>query len=310
MRKGEDLYAYPGRPTVEEIETMAPDLQDALRQVGSDYVDKRLAGGTQDVGAIYAYQRRTNSVDRTVLAERYGWDAGKPIVGVYGSNWFDYPHCTGFEGFRDFLDWIEFTLAIARERTDINWLFKSHPCDDWYASIRGERIEDLVHLADRPHIQAADKSWNGADLIYSLDGIVTCHGTIGLEAASVGKPILVAHTGWYGHAGFSATASDRDSYRDLLQSDWWRDHDAEDAKARARLFVGWYFAVPDWHRSFLLHDDSDQDVIFETFAEFLEANAEAIDRETKEFRSWFESGHGYFHIFKLTRANGFQAMEV
>ena len=307
MDKGEDLFAYPGRPTADEIDEMPLELQDALRRVGGEYIGKRLSGSTQDVGVVYAYQRRMTSVDHASLVERYAWDGDKPIIGVYGSNWFDYPHCTGFEAFRDFRDWVEFTLDVARERTDINWLFKSHPCDDWYASIRGARIEDLVRATDRPHIKAADKTWNGADLINCLDGIITCHGTVGLEGASVGKPILVAHRGWYGHAGFSATATTRDSYRIFLLSDWWSSHDIEKARNRAQLFAGWYFAVPNWHGSYVFRDDSDQEMIFETFEGFIENNSEAIDRETAELRCWFDSGHKYFHIFKLARADGFQS---
>lgn len=82
--------------------------------------------------------------------------------------------------FRDFLEWIEQTLAVASAQDSVNWLFKAHPCDDWYASIQGTQLEDLVTSTCQPHIRLADKTWNGLDLIHTLDGIVTCHGTIGI----------------------------------------------------------------------------------------------------------------------------------
>lgn len=303
-----DLCLYPGRPSMAEMEAMVPAQRQLLTETGAEYLNRRLAGATQDVGAIYAYQRRQQSIDRAALARQFGWDESKPIIGVYAANWFDYPHVTGFAYFRDFLDWIQLTMAVASQRTDVNWVFKSHPCDDWYATIRGVRIEDLVRDCDRPHIRSADKGWNGADLIRSLDGIVTCHGTVGLEAASAGKPVMVAHQGWYGHAGFALAATSRAQYEQHLRADWWRGWNGDTAIAQAQLFAGWYFAMPDWHGGYVTPDDSQQDEIFQTLPAFLDANQPAVDREIDELRAWFDAGHPYYHVFKMSRASGFQPM--
>lgn len=306
LREAADLFAYPGRPSMEEMHGTPLQVQERLREQGATQLHARLSGQTDDVGAVYAYQRRRNSVDKAVLSESFDWDPAKPVIGVYNSNWFDYPHASGLREFRDFLDWIEQTLAVARSDDSVNWLFKAHPCDDWYASIKGTRLEDLVAAANLPHIRMADKSWNGLDLIRALDGIVTCHGTIGIEASSLGTPVLVSYAGWYGHAGFVFNPGDRDGYLAALKTEWWKGIDRDSARERSNLFAGWMFCVPDWHGGYILQDDSRQDAIYPELPGFLEANAPAIEKEVREIRDWFDSGHRYFHVFKMARAEAFQ----
>ena len=306
LKEPADLFAYPGGPTQEEMSCMPPDIQEHLHEQGALQLRARLTGKTDDVGAVYAYQRRQASVNKALLAERFSWDPVKPVIGVYNSNWFDYPHGSGLHYFRDFLEWIEQTLAVASAHDSVNWLFKPHPCDDWYASIRGTRLEDLVTSASQPHIRLADKTWNGLDLIHTLDGIVTCHGTIGIEATALGTPVLVAHPGWYGHAGFVVNPASRDNYLAALRTEWWKTLDKEAARQRAELFAGWMFCVPNWHGNYAMQDDSRQDAIYSELLGFLTDNATAMDREVQEIRDWLEVGHPYFHVFKMMRVSSFQ----
>lgn len=309
LEKEADLFAYPARPMLQEIEGMPPPRQAHLREQGAFQLHARFDGQTDDVGSIYAYRRRRGSVDKTTFADRFGWNPAKPVIGVYNSNWFDYPHASGLHDFRDFLDWIESTLAVARQCDSVNWLFKAHPCDDWYASIQGTRLEELVAKMNLPHIRLADKSWNGVDLIRSLDGIVTCHGTIGIEASSLGTPVLVPYPGWYGHAGFVVSSRNRASYLETLATEWWKGADVSAGRAKAELFAGWMFCVPDWHGSYIFQDDSRQDSIYRDLPEFLDANRTALDKEVCEIRDWFDSGHSYLHVFKMSRADGFQLVK-
>ncbi len=306
LSEAADLFAYPGRPTIAELEGMSLEIQALLREQGAAQLQARLSGQTDDVGAIYAYQRRRTSVDKGALSESFGWDSAKPVVGVYSSNWFDFPHGSGLVEFRDFLDWIKQTLDVARGNTSVNWLFKSHPCDDWYGSVKGARLEDLVAGTDLPHIRMAEKSWNGLSLIQTLDGIVTCHGTIGIEASSLGTPVLVPYAGWYGHGGFVVTPGDRDRYLAALNTEWWKSSARELASERSELFAGWMYCVPEWHGSYVLQDDSKQAAIYEELPGFLKAIAPALEKEVCEIRDWFDSGHRYFHVFKMARAKSFQ----
>ena len=191
--------------------------------------------------------------------------------------------------FTDFLDWIKTTLSAARERQDVNWLFKPHPCDDWYPKIKGPRLDEIIVRANRKNIRLVDKTWSSLDLVRCLDGIVTCHGTIGLEAASLGKPVLTAYPGWYGHAGFSVSPKNRENYIEKLGRRWWVDWDADGSANSANLFAGWYFCLPDWHGRYVFNDDSEQDNNFEDLDAFFSNNRNAIDREVNFIRDWYKS---------------------
>jgi hypothetical protein len=305
VKTNADLFPYYGRPTKGEMDGMQYEVKRHLRSQGSTQLAARFNGKTDDVGAVYAYQHRRRFINKALIAECFGWDSSKPVIGVYNSNWFDYPHGSGLHYFRDFLDWIEQTLAIAREHDGVNWLFKPHPCDDWYASINGIRLEEMINATNLPHIRLVDKSWNGAELIRSLDGIVTCHGTIGVEATALGTPVLVPYSGWYGHVGFVTNPGNRDGYLTTLKTDWWNGVDRESNRAKAELFAGWMFCVPEWQGSYLLKDDSKQEAIYRDLPEFLDANTSIMERESHELRDWFESGHPYFHIFKMARSQSF-----
>ena len=90
-----DLYDTINRPTAAELVSISEARQDKLAAVGSSYLERRLVGATDDIGARYAYQRASAQLSRAALIEKLGWDPDLPIVGVYASNWFDFPHPCG-----------------------------------------------------------------------------------------------------------------------------------------------------------------------------------------------------------------------
>ena len=190
-----DVFTYPSRPTPGDRDELAPQSRAGLAAMGHRALQARVGGTAADVSTIYAYRRRSAFVDRALLAERFGWDPEKPVVGVYAPNWFDYPNGSGRLPFRDFREWAEVTLAAARAAPQFNWLFKAHPCDEWYGNIRGARLADLVAAADAQHVRLCDTTWNGRALFETLDALVTVHGTAGIEIASLGKPVLVPYRG-------------------------------------------------------------------------------------------------------------------
>lgn len=300
-----DYFAYPSRPSASEVAHLSESQRASLESAGAQYLSARLAGKTKDIGAVYAYQRQRDTMSRKELCTRFDWDPHAPLIGVYGSNWFDFPHCSGLDSFVDFLDWTEVTIASAVANKDVNWLFRPHPIDDWYGESRGTTLAQLVEQANSPHIKLAPENWNGADLIVNLDGIVTCHGTIGVEGAYLGTPVLSASESWYSEGRIARQSENRHDYLELLRQRWWENWDATSAKRQAALYAGWYFAMPSWQGAYVFPDDSRQDQNYEQLPAFLEAHATAIGREVAMIRNWFDSNHPYFHIYKNALAEDF-----
>ena len=292
-----DIYNFVDCPVSEEIDLLSPDQADHLAAKGRSYLEKRFSGTLDDIGSIYAYKRRQTKVTRQQMAETFGWDPQKPIVGVYASNWFDFPHTFGMRNFRDYLDWLNVTLDSARQTQDVNWLFKSHPCDEWYGGIT---LKDLMAQEQMDHIQQIPTDWNGADLIQGLDALVTVHSTAGVEFAASGKPVLAADRGWYHDCGFVKWSKTRNEYiANLLSGQWWKDLTLDTTTRRAQIFAGWNFGLTGWQEKLLLEDDSKRDELYYSIPLMLDDNPNAVTREIATIKKWFESPARTYHTFKM-----------
>lgn len=308
FHRPEDVFSFYDRPSPEEMDTLPSETAAAMTYAGRLYLERRLDGRADDLASVYAFQRSASDIDRHGLCARYGWDPNKPIVAVYASNWFDWPHQLGMTQFRDFLDWIEASFAAARENSSVNWLFKPHPAEDWFG---GVTLADLMkQIGSAPHIAVSDKSWNNSRVMMSIDALVTYHGTAGVEFASLGKPVLVPDRGKYEDCGFVKVAQSRAHYLELLGSDWWRNIDRTEVKKRAELFAGWWFCAPDWQGGFVLQDDSRQDALYDAIPQLMRTNRAIVDCEIATIQSWWKSGYRYYHTRKMAQSTAFRLSNV
>lgn len=272
-----------------------------LKDIGKKYLDIRLKGKTGDLGSIFAYRKRKKNINRSTLCFEFGWQQSKSIICIYAGNWFDYPHSLGMSSFCDFNDWIVSTFNIAKQNKNVNWLFKAHPCDEWY---RGITLKDIIKGVDKyDHIKLVPSDWNSAELLKSIDAVVTYHGTIGLEATILGRPVLVADKGWYHDWGFVKLPESRKDYFKLLNSYWWEDMAIEKNSELAQIFAGWYWGRPAWQKDFLLEDDAHQWENYKTFPNLLQKNKDEIDKEIQIIRDWIQSDYVHYHIYKMLQAD-------
>lgn len=301
IRSTEEFFDFMDCAQNHEIAALPEAKADQLKHLGDRFLSTRLSGKHNDLGSVYAYRIRTDRIDRAGIIKRFSWDASKPIVSVYAGNWFDYPHCFGMSSFRDFLDWIEVTLEIALQTPQVQWLFKAHPCDDWYG---GVTLEDLVSVDTAPHIELMPREWSGLDIIDSSDALITVQSTAAVEFASMNRPVLVADDGWYGDCGFARCASSREDYISLLKSPWWEDVNIDEAARRATIFAGLYFGHPDWQDNFIQFDDSSGDILYASLCKLLETTA-AAECEIVTLRDWFDSNHRRYHTYKMLNTDNY-----
>jgi hypothetical protein len=285
-------------PSPRDLDEVAPEQAKALAHVGREYLQARQDGRTDDIGSRYAFQG-DRTPDRTRLCALFGWEAERPIVAVYASTWFDAPHCNGMQQFRDFADWLQVTLEVARGCPDVNWLFRGHPCDAWYGGIT---LRDLMPSGLESHVRLCPPEWSGAAVHGSVDAVVTLQGTAAIEYAASGKPALVADRGWYHDRGFAKWSRSREEYVQDLARPWWESLDLEIVARRAQVFAGWYFCRPAWHEGFHLEDDSQQDRLYETIPQLLERYPHVVRREIEEIGEWYRSPERFYHTYKMRRA--------
>jgi len=299
MRTAADIRNMVDRPMPQNMESLSPERAAEFESVGAACLQRRFAGQTDDLGAIYAFQKRKGYITRAEIQKQFGWDPARPIVAFYASNWFDFPHGLGMSHFRDFLDWLQITVQAAEKNTRVNWLFKAHPCDEWYGGIT---LSDLMpSLGSNNHVRIVPKDWNNTALMNSVDALITYHGTAGLEYAASGKPVLLADRGWYHDLGFARCCSSRADYIQSLDTDWWSKFDTRDAARRARTFCGYYLGRAAWQGDFLLQDDSTQDAIYPKVIPLFK-QTQVWKREIETLRRWFLSPAPHYHTFKVQEA--------
>ncbi len=308
LSQPDDVYAYFDRPNAHDVARLGVEQRHKLAAIGADYMSQRLAGRATDLASFYAFQQAQGEIDRAAICNAFGWSPGKPIVAFYASNWFDWPHQLGMSQFRDFLDWTEATLEKALENTDVNWLLKPHPCEEWFGGVSlASMLKDRCSCG---HVRLTDKAWNNTGVLQSVDAIVTYHGTIGVEAAVVNKPVLVPDHGKYDDLGFVKVARDRADYLELLSGRWWDDVDLNAARAAAELFSGWWFCIPEWQGSMLMQEDARQEALYPGIIDFRKKFGPTVDLEVDHLRDWFLSGHPFSHTYKMLKASEYRLSNV
>ena len=303
MTEPEHFFACMDAPRGHDLESLDANQLEALREIGSRYLDYRLSGLTNDVATRFAFAQGQRP-SRAILSEHFGWDPSKPVVTVYASNWFDYPHFMGMSHFTDFLDWIEVTRRVAEQRTAVNWLFRAHPVDAWYG---GLTLSDVLSDGMPPHMKLCPVEWTGGAVMDMADAMVTCHGTAGVEYAARGKPVLSADPGpaWYRDCGFTLVPRDRADYEALLGRNWWTEIALAHARGRAEAFAGWYFCVPEWQNGATLPDDALQQKLHPYISRYLGNCSETVATEVRTIRMWFESGDRLYHTWKMRQAQSY-----
>jgi hypothetical protein len=299
INRPDDIFSYANCPTGEEIDGLPSDKAESLARLGREYISLRLGGKTQDLASVYAFHRGGDGLDREAITSHFGWPRDRPIVAVYASTWFDNPHAMGMTHFRDFVDWLRVTFDVARGHRAVSWLFRRHPCDDWYG---GVTLKDLLPDSGEEHVRQCPPEWNGGALTRHVDGLVSLQGTAGVEYACSGKPVLVGDRGWYHDRGFVVWPRSREDYLAKLTSPWWQELDLAETARRAQIFAGWYFGRPTWQGRFHIGEDSDRDALYETMPALLEDNRDVVRREIEEIRRWYDSEHRLYHTFKMRDA--------
>ena len=298
-----DHFNHVNKPSKKDMQIKDKAKLEKLRSLGAEYIRRRIKGQAKDLGAELAFPKKSERISKSMICKQYSWDKKKPVIAVFASIWFDNPHTFGMTQFIDFNDWLNFTFEAASKNKNFNWIFKPHPSEDWYG---GTKMRDLFPKEIPSHIRISNKNWNGQDFRNSIDLIVTLHGTIGVEMASFGKPVLVATKGWYGDLGFVKFCQTRKVYGQSLNSKWWLDQDIENNKRLADIFAGYYFCIPKEDNSIYLDNDSSQFKLYESHKNLLINNKDLINREIKTMKKWLKSDSKHYHIFKMRNSKDYK----
>jgi hypothetical protein len=123
--------------------------------------------------------------------------------------------------FEDTIDWLRTTVKAIRDIDAGTVIIRQHPSERRDAQRSRLAIASIVRdlFGDDPQCLfiAAEDPVNTYDLLHSARLVLPFVSTIGIEAAAIGKPVLVAGTCFYADLGFVWSAASRDEYFTLLR---------------------------------------------------------------------------------------------
>jgi tetratricopeptide (TPR) repeat protein len=111
------------------------------------------------------------------------------------------------------------TIQKAIGIRDVTWLIKVHPAERILGT--QESLEKVIEkkyskLPEHIKIIPAESDLNTYGLLPILDGGVTIRGTVGLELAMLGKPVILAGSAHYGSKGFTYDCETKVKYFEAL----------------------------------------------------------------------------------------------
>src|SRR5208283_4163784 len=159
--------------------------------------------------------------DSTQLRERLSLDPNKKTAFIFPHILWDAALFWGKSLFRDFEEWFVETVRLACANDNLNWVIKIHPANRRVresGSLQGEYAE-VVTLRKYigklpPHIVMIppESEISTYSLFPIIDYCLTVCGTVGIEAARLGIPVLTAGSGPYDHRGFTVDSNSREEY--------------------------------------------------------------------------------------------------
>ena len=192
--------------TLEEIEKL------------SAFLEERWQGHLKDV-AVFSRGMQPSS---DVLAQ-LGFSADRPLWVLFTSSMdetIDRPRKEGL--FPSHQDWVEATIAYARNRPDIQLAIRVHPNaggaralgrntqDEAYFAVLAQRVPDNVQVIP------GESSLSSYTLAAIADVGLIWYSTIGLEMTAMGKRVFRAGRSWLAYADFLYSAPRVQEYGSLL----------------------------------------------------------------------------------------------
>lgn len=196
------------------FERLPAKVREFLVAEGEATLQRRSSGRSSDLNIRYAFDPRNRIADREAARAVLSGQTTRPVVVIYSHVWFDFPHTFAMRNFTDFRDWMEMTLTEIRAIDDVIWLLKPHPTEEWYG---GFKLADLISDLP-PHVRLLPTHTDSQTAVTAADTIVTVHGTVGLEAAAAGVPVILADRSYFSDWGVAHVAEDRSDYARLLRS--------------------------------------------------------------------------------------------
>jgi hypothetical protein len=184
---------------------------EAIR-IANDYFVKRFSGSIEQHDILNAFDNKKIKTKEQFCID-YNLDQRKKIVAIIPHIFCDAPHAYPNTLYSDYYEWFVETVKILSKNLNINIIVKEHPSAHLYNE---EGKLDEILKKYNFNITRINPNENQYSLIQTVDIVVTCGGTIGLEFSCTGKPVILAAKPPYSNLGFTIDNKNIDQYKENL----------------------------------------------------------------------------------------------
>lgn len=293
------IFPHTAEPCYFSLMQNWPD--DTVIKQADEFMERRFSQKQVNIslGVVFDSSKRLFK-SREEFSEHFGLDPRKKLVFVMLHSFNDWPRSL-FRGsmiYRDYCDWFEKTLEIAKTADSVNWVFKEHPSSALYPTLDLD-LGGVFGQLDYPHIRFLNykADFNELALRTIADTIITCAGSAGLEYSCVGVPAVLAGPSSYSGLGFTIEPRNAVEYEYQLRhlTELGRLN-AEQIKT-AKLFLFFQFGImadipylfcPEFDFSRVV--ESDPTFIWQEAAKYvLTADRKGMDRQVAALSDFFRN---------------------
>lgn len=285
-----------------QFEGLPTQIRKRLSALGREDLTLRASGTSTDINARHAFDPTNRISDRGAARLKLSGQTERPVAVVYSHIWFDFPHTFAMRNFADMKDWMECTIQHIRNCTDVVWLLKPHPTEKWYG---GFALADIAHDLP-PHVRMLPLKTDSETTMTAADAIVTVHGTVGLEAAARGLPVLLADRSYFSDWKVGHVAESRDDYRRLLSNVSQLTPPDEAARERAMACFAMALAKPPgFTNAMQISCDSTGLALYDEITDRIVQRPEECARETERIAAFLQQpeidSYAAFHLVDSVR---------
>jgi len=133
----------------------------------------------------------------------------------------DTPNVFGQYIFKDYYEWLVFTIKFIKRNTQVNWIVKQHPHSQFYPDLFNYKklkksILKYRHIKFLNEKHDLEKSLPFSQIIHKCNGVVTCAGTIALQFFCLGKKQILCAEGYFSSLKFLRPCKNAKLYKKAL----------------------------------------------------------------------------------------------
>lgn len=176
------------------------------------------------------FDRKFLHLDKTIktpdqVRRQLGLDPARKTAVIFSHVLWDATFFYGANLFEDYETWLVETIRAACRNPRVNWVVKLHPDLAWklrHMGYRGEARElaavraAVERLPDHVRLVLPETDLSTYSFFPVTDYCLTVRGTIGIEMACHGIPVLTAGSGRYAGRGFTLDSASPREYLDRL----------------------------------------------------------------------------------------------